>query len=386
MDSFRLNNAYALLAAFLSPVKGAEQIEALRQLIVKGQIVWPDLVYRANLQLCTPLWYVQLQRDGLLQLLPQDLQEYLQQLHQANVERNAEMRHGLEELLQAFAREDIDPLLLKGAATFCDDLYGDSGARVMGDLDILVEPHQVEQARQILLKLGYQKIPDPGMDFDGLATDERRHQLPRHFKPGTPVVIEIHFKISYGQSGRVLPVVTARENVLEIGLAGASATLFNPTWRLLHNTVHALLPHCEFIRGDISLLQLAEFVQLAKRYGQQIDWDEWLALAQAHKLTTEFSVYQQLARELMFLHSTNTELPAISVKLHKRRILNMGARLGVQGKPGRSVLATIYYYFNLPAWVWRNICYIEGSRNIPRRLIYMLKKGLSARSRAKIGM
>lgn len=386
MVSLPINKPYILLAAFLSPCKTTEHIDALRKLIVAEQIAWPKLVYLANLQLCTPLWYVCLRRDGLLELLPEDLQEYLQQLHQANVERNAEMRQGLEELLQILAQQDIVPLLLKGAATFCDDLYGDPGARVMGDLDILFETGQVETARQVLLDLGYQEIPDPGMDFEGIATDERHHQLPRYYKPGTPVVVEVHFKVSYGQSGRVLPAAIARKNSINVSLGGLGASILNPTWRLLHNTVHGVLPHCEFIRGNISLLQLAEFAHLARAYGQQIDWTTWFSVADQYQLITEFSAYQRLARDLMFLDGQVEISSRSRVTFHQRRILGVAEGLAKQEKPSRPLLATVYYYLNLPLWVWRNICYIEGVRNIPLRLFYMLKKGLSARSRAKIGM
>jgi hypothetical protein len=161
-NSLKTDNSYALLANFLAPVKSVEQLAALRKLILAERVRWPELLYMANLQLCTPLWYVQLKRDGLLALLPEELQEYLAALHQANVERNAELRAGLEELLQLLASVGIDALLLKGAATFCDDLYADPGARIMGDLDILVERARAEEARDLLLGIGYEEILDPG--------------------------------------------------------------------------------------------------------------------------------------------------------------------------------------------------------------------------------
>ena len=386
MFSVPVDNSYALLAAFLTPCKREEHLQALRRLIAEERIVWTELVYQANLQLCTPLWYVQLTRDGLLGLLPEDLQEYLGHLHQANVERNAEMRQGLEELLQQFAQQGIATLLLKGAATFCDDLYGDPGARVMGDLDILVKPQQVEAARQVLVKLGYLEIPNQGMEFEGLATDERHHQLPRYHKPATPVVVEIHFKVSYGQSGRVLPAAAAWENAQETSFAGLRTSLLNPTWRLLHNAVHALLPHCEFIRGDLALARLVEFVALASRYQQQIDWSQWQQVAVRQQLKTEFSVYQDAAETLLFLPTGIAPISGLVTGFHRRRILAIGKAAGAHQANLWTILTRFYYYLNLPLWVWRNVCYIDGGGQISARLKYLLKKVLSARSRAKVGV
>ncbi|MCP4238711.1 MAG: nucleotidyltransferase family protein, partial [Aestuariibacter sp.] len=129
MHDLQLTNTYCLLAHFLAPNKSPERVSALQTAITDEQIEWGPLVLQANIQMCTPLWYARLKQDDLLQHLPQDLQEYLQVLYESNRERNEELKAGLEELLAAFEKEGIDSILLKGAATFVDDLYGAPGAR-----------------------------------------------------------------------------------------------------------------------------------------------------------------------------------------------------------------------------------------------------------------
>jgi len=54
---------------------------------------------------------------------------------------------GIAENLYA---EKIPLILLKGAANFTDNLYADSGVRVMQDLDILVKPESLQQVAEIL--------------------------------------------------------------------------------------------------------------------------------------------------------------------------------------------------------------------------------------------
>lgn len=381
-----VDNAYVLLAWFLSPRKTCERIDEVKLLAARGQIAWNDLLLQANVQICTPLWYVQLKRDGLLGLLPRKLQDYLCQLHQANIVRNTALRRGLKELLDAFRKRGIVPLLLKGAATFFDDLYKDPGARVMGDLDILVRAEEIETAHQVLLELGYREIPNPGIVFDNSGTDDRHHQLPRYFKPRTPVVVEIHFKVSYGRSGRVLAVDQAWKNTRPATLFGTAVAVFNPNWRLLHNGVHALLPHREFIRGDISLSHLAEFAHLSRRYARQIDWTVWHKTAARHKLNAEMALYRHLAVELMSVDREETDYRTILTAFHQWRIFTVMAHRGRQQPARKPFLPALYYYFNLPRWVWDNVGYIEGEAKTLQRLSFLFKKGFSARSRAKIGM
>jgi hypothetical protein len=373
----------------LAPDKTSATLAALRQAICSGALNWGRLVYQANLQLCTPLWYVRLRQDGLLELLPEDLQEYLAVLHQANRERNEIFRAALAELLEVFGREKIAVVLLKGAATFCDDLYGDPGARVLQDLDLLVDPRDTERCRELLFGLGYEEWPDPNMAPEGWPTDERHHHLFPFFRPGSPVVVELHFKVAYAQAGRVLATQMAWQNLASGEFEGQSAVFLNPTWRLLHNTAHALVPQCEFIRGEVSLLQLAEFGALVSRYGRETDWRCWGERGRGAGLGTEFSTYLALAVRLLGI-----EPPAAAGTAgggpHLARLQAGGHGLAVPRGERVSLreltfgcLVRGYYLLNLPIWVWRNVCYAEGG-HLLSRLGYLAKKSLTGTSWRKI--
>jgi hypothetical protein len=120
--------------------------DADRMNIRRDAVDWGRLLYMANLHFCAPLWFVRLQQDDLLPLLPLDLQTYLDYLHKANEERQEAFRQAAIDIVSSFEEHSIPVILLKGAATFCDDLYADLGARMMGDLDLLVEGHRLEPA------------------------------------------------------------------------------------------------------------------------------------------------------------------------------------------------------------------------------------------------
>ena len=388
------DDPYTLLNLFLSPWKDEQALVELRGRIGRGEIEWEPLVFLANIHYCTPLWYVRLGQDGLLEDLPAELREYLENLCQINRERNERFVSELELLLDRFGRQEIEVVLLKGAAVFSDDLYGDIGARVMQDLDLLIRKDDSVAALRVLSEAGYVEIRDPGMELEGLPTDSRHHHLHPHIKPGTQFKIELHYKVTKGQAQDLFPIDLIWQNTEEIELGGKRARLLNPTWRLLHNTTHALLPDAEFIRGDISLRQLVEFSYLAQRYAREISWPTWQKKGEENGLGLEFATYLLLAQRLV----RGPFIPGISshyrAERHGARIVAAGknmvvARFPDQG-PGRlssfftRTALRIYYLLNLPAWVWRNVCYTEGSGNTLGRAWYFLKKSTSRRSRAKI--
>ncbi|TPW18367.1 MAG: Uncharacterized protein FD130_288 [Halothiobacillaceae bacterium] len=263
-----LNNHYALLALMLSPALDNITINTLRSAIHNNHIIWVNLLQQAGVQRCTPLLFVRLNQYRLWSELPAPIQQIIQAAYQKNLQRNAVLQTELSALLAAFQHSGIESLLLKGAATFCDNLYGDPGARVMGDLDILVHPNDVEKCKKILTSQGYIVIPDPGMTFDGLATDMRHHQIPAYRHPTTKVIIE-------------------------------TTSLLSTQDRLLLNTAHALLPKREFIRGEIALLQLAEFSLLITERSEEISWNGWANVAQLNHLETAFMTYLLMSHELM---------------------------------------------------------------------------------------
>lgn len=390
-----INRPYELLAFFLSPWKEDGDRLVLKNAIIRNEIRWESLVYLANINLCTPLWYVRLRQDDLLGCLPLELKEYLAAIYQINLERNLAFIEELRNLLSQFERKGIPIILLKGAATFCDELYEDAGARVMEDIDLLVDPENTGPAMAVLGEAGYKEIIDPGMVFEGLPTDSRHHHLHPHIKPGTTLKVEVHYKVIKGQSGDLFLNGRPWKNIAAAELGKIKTRVLNPTFRVMHNTAHAMIPGCEFIRGYVSLLQMAEFSYLAKRYKQDISWDLWQQSGVRTGLGTEFYTYLLLAHRLFNMPYPRELIKPGRAGIHAARIIiagedavkrrfASGSLLDKSRALAVRLLVTSYYYLKLPAWVWRNICYTEESGKTLIRLWYLLKKSASARSRAKI--
>jgi hypothetical protein len=380
-----INNPYALLALFISPWKNEEDVHRLSGLVRREKIDWRRLLYMANLHFCAPLWFSRLKRDGLLPLLPPELQIYLEHLHQANSERQENLRQSLLEIVSNLQDIEVPVILLKGAAVFCDELYDDPGARMMGDLDLLVNNRHIEPVRDLLLALGYEGQADCFSKSSGFFGSNAPHHLPRYLKSGTPVAVEIHFEAAQGQAGRAMPTGLCWTYSEKAAWEGVQPFVLAPTYRLLHNTVHALVPRRIYIDTSIiSLSHLAEFACLVHRYGSTIDWRQWLERGRAHGMGRHFRVYLALAQKLMGVpHPAGVPrlfLPGI----HAARISGAGSNRAadlaglearretvaerIKGVAVRVHILT-FRHLNRPLWEWYNRCYKPGLGSMPLRLL-----------------
>jgi hypothetical protein len=380
MKFISLDNSYALLGLSLSPRTDEEHLSILEEAIIPKRVSWEALLYQANINYCTPLWYVRLRQKNLLPLLPPELREYLRLLHQANAERNLAFRQALRELLIELQEREIPSILLKGAATFCDDLYGDDGARMLGDLDILVGPKHLAVVREVLKNLGYREVsPDDKEDGPVFTPAYRSHHLPRLNKSGTPVDVEIHFGVSRGQKGNILPAELAWQHREEVVFDGIPVSMLDPTRRLLHNTVHALVSDRRFIRSHVSLRDLAEFAAIVNQAGSDIAWNEWFGRGAFNGLGGEFNVYLVLGFGLAGLTFPQGFSESFSTRVKVARILAAAKHAGgpedlmsTTGnglkRQGVRIWVKASYHARLPFWLWRDPCYAQGVRKMPMRM------------------
>ena len=391
MKQLPLHNTYTLLALFLAPAKSEETLDALKNAIINEQIELGPLLLQANIQMCTPLWYSRLKQDDLLQYLPEDFQQFLQVIYDANAERNTKLKSGLTDLLAEFEKAEIQTILLKGGATFVDDLYASSGARYMVDLDILVQKEKLKICESILEKLEYMEELDEGRVLDDRPTSERHHHINPRIKPGTVMSVEIHFKPAFGQGGRIITnevVWKGKENFI---FNKQKTAIMNADYRIILNTTHALLPKREFLHGAIPLQQLAEFSALVTRYQDKLDWEKWYKIALNNNLKSEFITYLSLAHHLMEVPWPEV-IPYTKQKgFHYQRIVDKGGSFSRVEDSEESTkekcirfMANIYFWIKLPGSVWRNTCYAPRVRDFPDRVRILFKKLFSAKSRSKI--
>lgn len=388
-------HAADMLIRVLSPWTEPVRIQAWVEHMRGDADSWQALFALASAQWCAPLLYEVLRKHGCLDAVPDPVRSRLRTDCLENRLRNQLLETELAELLLEFSGAGIKVVLLKGAATFSDDLYGSLGARTMLDLDLLVRPDKIAAACSLLIAAGYEEIPDEGKVFAGIPTDRRHAHINGYHKPGSPVQVELHYNIAYGQGGRILSAEVGWRQISSGAVGAASPLILQPTYRLIHNTVHGLIPSRDYIKGEIRLWHILEFAWLAKRYWHEIDWRVWLEAARREKYTTAFLAWVWMAHRMFTVPLPEEIVVGWWPRLQGERLLSatlVQFRRQCLGEAERLHwrerllwgLHRLYYWAHLPGWVWRNVCYAEGWKNFPVRVRYFAAKVMSRRSWGKV--
>ena len=132
---------------------------------------WMAVLELANNTLTTPFLIDLINQSE--QSVPEDVETFVRDIYRRNALRNDRLkaqleerrRNGLrndrlraqlEEAVAALNERDVIPVLLKGSAILATAAPERRATRIMADLDILVDPEQVETALQVLADLDYQ--------------------------------------------------------------------------------------------------------------------------------------------------------------------------------------------------------------------------------------
>jgi Uncharacterised nucleotidyltransferase len=285
-------------------------VSALQREICAGQVDWRQIAKLAADHFLTPALWVSLSRKRLESHLPEDARDFLQYVHGLNVQRNEAVRAEVLRIAASLNGVGLEPILLKGAINLFDSAYGDFGARMMTDIDILILETEIARALPPLEKLGY------GPAGEGAW---KAHTYTPLCKPGANWSLDVHRYFSY-QRDIVTPTDVQRESV---PLETDGARLFAPsaTHRVFHNVYHAQLQNRQHALGLIPFMQLYDFAALGRHHGRGIDWAWLRTTACRHDIASALESYMHLAVEL-FGFARPAEFPeGFRAKLHLRRCL-----------------------------------------------------------------
>src|SRR5690606_2710142 len=87
-------------------------------------------------------------------------------------------------------KENINHVFIKGTALLAGHVFKDPAERMIGDLDILIAPQQLQKAFEILTKKGYFAKP-----ITSEYQKETFRHLPRQVSPDKFGAIELHSEV-----------------------------------------------------------------------------------------------------------------------------------------------------------------------------------------------
>jgi Uncharacterised nucleotidyltransferase len=208
-------------------------------------IDWDLVVKLSSNQMVVPALYLNLRRAQLLDLLPEGLGLYFEEITQANTRRNKVLLKQANHLAILLEKHQMKVLFLKGTAHLIVGLYQDIGERMIGDIDILVGKNQVEEVANILKSEGY---------FNRL--EDEKLEKPRHYSrlahKDYIASVEIHWDILEEGHKHNLNYETLFKNKQK------QAAFYLPSFehQALHNMLNTQVNDHAYKRGLILVRQL----------------------------------------------------------------------------------------------------------------------------------
>jgi hypothetical protein len=198
--------------------------EVLKQKLSDKATDWDRIVTVASEHLVLPAIYCRLRQKSLLDLLPEDLVLYLEELTQLNRDRNHTLLSEVEDISKLFRTHQIQYVFIKGTAILVGNYYKDIGERMIGDIDILVASNHLDNAFDLLVNAGYSQF----LPFN-YEVKNYRHR-PRQISNKRIGAVELHdqlLKYNYNHLIDKDLFLSSKETVRDIPIPNTEMLIWN---------------------------------------------------------------------------------------------------------------------------------------------------------------
>lgn len=282
--------SFLLLCRCLSRADGPAAGASLSDELRRHDIDWMEIVRIANHHFVAPALWQALQRKGAAGSLPGDVGDFLELTYRHNVARNERLKDQACKVAAALNACGVEPIILKGGVRLFEGSIGNSGDRMMIDLDFLVPAHQFTASVGTLKDRGY----SPVGDIEGWT-----YQYPPLVRAGEVASVEIHRDV--GEQKTMITSEAAFRGAVELDTAGVRLKALSLTHRIVHNVFHSRIQDRNHELGVISLKHLDDFVATAGRHGPHIDWDAVSSTMYSFRMGAAWESYVLLAERLLGL-------------------------------------------------------------------------------------
>ena len=233
---------------------------------------WQKVLRFSGAHHVTPLLRWAFKKNALMSALPIDILEHIEAMYAINLDDNLRYEDQLAHLIQTLNSLGVRPVLLKGAAALVRGLYPTAGERFVGDIDILIPPHQLEDVVNKLLAEGYttKATKVELLDVANFIQTGGHHYTPiKH--PDWPVWVELHVHPVLSHVEQLLTHEEMVRDAISINWRGTECLLPSPTHFVMHTIIHAFF--VDYLKFQtLAFRQLFEFVHASRVYANQIDW------------------------------------------------------------------------------------------------------------------
>lgn len=200
----------------------------------------------------------------------EDLNHAARRVAALNIFYETECAH----ILRGLSSISVENILLKGLS-YMEDIYGDTSARTMSDIDLLIRPADRLKTLEYLTAEGYSNYVIPLFqgehdDFSKLTDIIGEAHFMK--KSGALTInIDLHwtFRAGYPMSDYLtLDKLPWWENTDAVVIEHTTARRLSPEMQFIHLALHFALHH-----QYTGLRWFIEFCLFLKRYGKELDWE-----------------------------------------------------------------------------------------------------------------
>lgn len=223
---------------------------------------------------------------GLLARASADPPHELQLLAAAIEARALSLASELARIVEAFRDANLPVLSLKGPVV-SEQLYGDAGVRVFGDLDLIVDTPDTLRGEDLLASLGYRdEVP---MTRAQRATKHRFHNGTAMVNRKRGTTVDFHWRFGHVQFPLALPFRDAWQRRVEVPVGGSRVPALGLTDLTIFTCSHAAK---HFWTPLENLAQIAALTRLP------VQWEE------VDRVAVQARATRQVGLSFLLVHET----------------------------------------------------------------------------------
>ena len=232
--------------------------DVIVQKIEEDEIEWAHFVSLCSNHLILPVIYLKFKAHKLIEYLPEELAEFLNEIYNLNLSRNERILLQVRDLLKLLNANEIYLTFLKGTGNLLDGIYSDKGERMIGDIDFLVPEKDYLKAAKILEDNGYE-ITNP---YYGNALRDKHY--PPIIKDGVPAYVEIHRLIVHRKHIKYLNPLSIKKKELNNPEQSGNFVLCDKD-KVIHNFIHSQFANLGNFKGIMSLRDIYDLYLMSGR-------------------------------------------------------------------------------------------------------------------------
>lgn len=292
-----------------------QAIDHVRNDMSNGKVNWECLIDIANHQLVTPSLWIALIRKDLVRWVPDNVRDYLEEIHRLNTNRNFSLKAQATEAIHHLNTVRVEPILLKGCRHLFMDPFGDLGVRMMEDLDIMVPHDALKHSVDALLSVGY---TEANCDYSDYECHHHHNPL---YREGVGGPIELHTYLCPQNEPQVLPAAEAWRDSRAVSLNGLRFRILSPVHQIVYNVVHSEITHEGFTRGIVAVRQLYDLEVVCSDQAEEVDWPHLREIMKRHGMERILRSFLFKANRLIGTPVPDCLSPTLASRLHLTRCL-----------------------------------------------------------------